>query len=134
MTLLDPLHPLQSSILEILGLRQGITMAQLHQALISQHGIQISLQNLYRTVGQMVEKQMLVREGKKLSLHFVWITHQMTFSETVRQTYLQAQTASDLPDQEDDRREFSADSLMGLDSIWNDLLIRIAASRTDEGF
>jgi len=134
MTLLDPLHPLQSSILEILARGQGITMAQLHQALIKQHGIRISLQNLYRTVGQMVEKQILVREGKKLSLNFVWITHQMTFSETIRQTYLHTQTASELPDKEDDRREFSADSLMGLDPIWNDLLTRIAASGTDEGF
>src|SRR3989338_11715611 len=97
MTLLDPLHPLQSSILEILARGQGITMAQLHQALIKQHGIRISLQNLYRTVGQMVEKQILVREGKKLSLNFVWITHQAKFTENLRETYLTKQEVSDMP-------------------------------------
>ena len=134
MSLIDPLHPLQSSIVEILANRKDITMAQLHQTLIKQHDIRISLQNLYRTVGQMVENQMLVREDGKLSLNFVWITHQMKFTETIRHTYLTSLTTLDLPEKEGDRREFSADSLMGLDPTWNDLLTRIAASSTDEGF
>lgn len=133
MTLLDPLHPLQSSIIETLARTQGLTMAQLHQELTEENDIQVSLQNLYRTVGQMLEKQILVKEGMKLSLNFVWITHQMTFVEKLRQTYLQPQTSSDLPEKDDDRHEFTADSLVGLDPVWKDLLARIASSMPKNG-
>jgi len=106
-------------------------MAILYEEVKKQYDIKVSLQNLYRTVGQMVEKQILVREGKKISLNFVWITHQIKFTENIRQTYITVRTESDIPRTDGERHEFTAESLAALDPQWNDVIAEIAGLYKD---
>lgn len=54
MTILDPLHPLQNTIVEILASQPDQTVAPLHEA-VKRQGIDVSLQNLYRAVSQMID-------------------------------------------------------------------------------
>lgn len=122
---LDPLHPLQSSILETLGSKQALTIADLH-ADLRKEGVDVSLPNLYRTISQMIDAQMLVKGHGKISLNMVWVAHLTSFFRTVTKTYVEQRTDEfQFPLKENERREFWADSLMGLDPVWAHVLLRI---------
>ncbi len=127
MAVLDPLHPLQSSIIELLGRDPGMDMQTLHARLTGERQLTVSVQNLYRTVAQMIETQILVREKGKLSLNLVWVTHFIRHAEEFRRGYIASpQDMSDIPLIDGDRREFFADSLAALDPVWNHLLSKVA--------
>ncbi len=122
---LDPLHPLQSSILETLGSTQALTIADLH-ADLEKEGVDVSLPNLYRTISQMIDAQMLVKGRGKLSLNMVWVAHLTSFFSVVTRTYVeQRMDEFQFPLQEQERREFWADSLTGLDPVWSHVLLRM---------
>ena len=120
----DPLHPLHSAIVEILAGRPGATVAALHRMLAAE-GTDVSVPNLYRVVGQMTEAQMLVKAGGRLSLNLVWVSSIATFFDTVRERYLSGTASGELPTKEGKRREYHADSLAGLDPMWNDVLMKL---------
>lgn len=123
MAVLDPLHPLQSSILDILGSEQTLNMAQLHDRL-QERDISVSMPNLYRTVGQLTDMQVLVKIHGKISLNDTWIAHLTEFTERVNATYHEQQAGVfQFTLKEGERREFFADSLKGLDPIWSHVLV-----------
>ena len=124
MTAIDPLHPLQSSILETLAVKRDLTIVELRTYLQNQHDQSVSMPNLYRIVSQMVEKQVLVKEKGKLSLNLIWIPHMLGFAENAKKTYLAAgDDVLELPKKDGEHREYAADSLIGLDPIWSHILI-----------
>ena len=125
MAIFDPLHPLQSSLLEILSAEPGLSMEALRAKLGAEYDQTVSLQNLYRLVGRLIDQQVLVRSGGKLFLNAVWLSHIMQFAQRAEQHYLTAPgDAVELPAKEGGQSEYAGDSLRGLDSIWNDILLR----------
>ena len=132
MPTLDPLHPLQSAILELLIVSPGLTMAALHERVCKESKVDVSLQNLYRTVSQMIEAQQLIREKGKLSINMVWASHLARFADQVRQHYLNSTPSIlDLPTEDGKKREFFAESLGALDPLWNHILRTIAGMYDD---
>lgn len=127
----DPLHPLQSSVLEVLALHPGISVQELYGILIREHAFTVSLPTVYRTVAEMVEHQLLVREGRNLSLNLVWVSHLHQLVGSIQRTYTSAEETVSLPQKEGQRREYGAESLYALDPLWNHLLMEIAR-HTDE--
>lgn len=126
MAIVDPLHPLQSSILELLAVSPGVSMTELHMQLQKKYQLKISLQNIYRTVGQMIKEQILFREKGKLSLNMTWVSHIVKFGEEVRKQYLDiAPSTVNLPKIDGERLEFGAESLEALDPIWNHIIVAI---------
>ena len=125
MTTLDPLHPLQSSILEELAASPGLSIEAIHTQLTTKL-IEVSRPNLYRIIGQMIEVQMLVKDKGKLSLNHAWIPHILAFAETIRSNYLEEKNISAPPLQEGERRDYTAESLRGLDPIWFHILLGCA--------
>ena len=124
MPTLDPLHPLQSSVLEVLAEKPCISVQELHECL-KKVSSKVSVQNLYRTVAQMTEAQLLVKEKGKVSLNAVWMTSLARLAERMQRHYGEAPDLSDLPVKENDRREFTAESLLALDPLWNDMIMRV---------
>lgn len=126
MALLDPIHPLQSSVLEILSTERGVTVQELHSKVVTT-GTEVSLKNLYRLVGQLIDHQLLVRTNGQLFLNHVWLTQLLQFTNTARQTYLAAElVAVSLPTKDGDKRTYNGSSLQALDPVWNDLLMQLA--------
>lgn len=127
MALLDPLHPLQSAIVETLAVLHPLTMRELHRKLHNEHHIQVSTQNLYRAVSQLVAAQVLVREYRALSLNRIWISHFMTLAASLKHQYSPALSGSSkLPGRSGEVREYSAGSLALLDPLWSDALVELA--------
>ena len=135
MAVLDPLHPLQSAIIEVLSGAREITAAELLLKLRSGHGLEASRQNVYRTIGQLLERQVLVRSKGRLSLNLMWVTHLERLSETIREHYLdEGNQFQDLPRKEGEVRKFKAHSLLELDPVWNHALLELARVNSGQLF
>lgn len=124
----DPLHPSQSAIIEILAQNKGLTIQELHSLMTNNHSIQISTQNLYRTVSQMAEKHMLFREKGKLYLNLNWLKHVTYLMKSAELHYLMEEDqALALPDTDGQTLKYSAKSLKDLDPIWDHLILKLTA-------
>lgn len=132
MSSFNPLQPVHSAVLERLAAEPGMTVQAVHKAL-KKAEVPVSLPNLYRIIGSMIDVQMIVREKGKLALSRAWIPHLFAFAQTVDATYLQSDAdVLQLPLKEGERREYKADSLAGLDPIWFHLLLRCAEQGHDK--
>ena len=124
MTTFDPLHAIQSGIVEALAAAPGLTVSSLHKSLNKEKKTRVSLPNLYRTVGQMVDAQILVREKGTLALSHAWIPHVLHLADAIRANYGQGSVVKPL--KEGERREYSAESLGSLDGPWFHVLAHCA--------
>jgi hypothetical protein len=133
MAFIDPLHPIQSSILEIIGTRRELTVNELHEVLTTEYGISVSIKNLYRTTAQLINEQVLVKTKGILAINLVWLTHLDKFIETAKNNYLEPNyTSLNFPKNEKEVVYFKSDSLRSLDPIWNDILLRLSGITKDK--
>lgn len=121
-----PLHPQQNAILEILGRKGELTMAELHSALNEKRGTRVSLQHVYRIVTQMTDHQMLVKSGKSVSLNLMWLAYLHFFANRSMAGALKRhQDLNIFPLKPGERRTVRADSFIALDTLWTHILVQL---------
>ncbi|OGJ64159.1 hypothetical protein A3C37_04030 [Candidatus Peribacteria bacterium RIFCSPHIGHO2_02_FULL_53_20] len=130
--MLDPIHPIHSAILEILC-RKPLSTAELKNTLDAR-GITVSTPNLYRIVSHLITAQVLVKQRGKLSLHRLWVSEFLQFAETLGEWSRHSEESVDLPEKEGEQRVYRADSLAGLDPLWNHLLLQITEKAENKVF
>lgn len=119
---LDPLHPLQSSLLEILAHYPSIDVTALRKFL-QNYGHTPSTATLYRLLREMELKQMIVRSHGKIQLHSVWLSHVSKFVERAKMHQKNPQNSVDIASMRDtESRSFYAESLLELDPVWGHIL------------
>ena len=126
MAVLDPLHPLQSAIIETLVTKFPLTIEQLHQQINKTYGIEVSRQNLYRTASQLLAAQLLVREKSALSLNRIWVSHALSLGEQLKRNYFGSDSQPKKFPKENSSKEFKAGSLAQLDPLWTDMLVELS--------
>lgn len=122
-----PIHPLEGTILEIIAAQNGISTKAIYQQLRQDHNLTVTLNSLYKPINKMIEGQMLAKSRGKLYINNMWLQHIEQFIQLSRES-MQNPKSSDitLPLKPGERIEFSADSLQGLDPIWNHILTKLA--------
>ena len=119
---LDPLHPLQSSLLEILSQYPHIDVVELRKRL-NGYDHTPSTATLYRLLREMELKQMIVRSHGKIQLHSVWLSHISKFVERAKMHQKNPESTVDIASMQDgESRSFFAESLMELDPVWGHIL------------
>lgn len=132
MATFNPLHPLESIIIEIVAAEKGITVKNLHQKLQEQ-GLEISLNGLYKPINRMFDCQMMAKTNGKIFLNSVWLQHIQQLIITANEKKEDADpTEMTLPLQEGEKYDFNEDSLQNLDSIWNHFLTDLSTSLTSD--
>lgn len=127
MATLDPLHAIQSAVIETLSDHYPIAMSDLYGKITEQFNVQISKQNLYRTVAQLIAAQVLVREKGSLSLNRIWARHIVMLGEILKRNYFSDRgQASKFPGAASRSKVFKAGSLAQLDPIWTDVLVELS--------
>lgn len=125
---LDPLHPLQSSLLEVLARSPSTSAASLRKALKKQTGLSPSVATLYRLLKELENEQVIVRSYGRIQLNSVWVSHIARFVENARSVQKNNATGrqelQNLRDKE--RMSLVADSLQDLDPAWNHALVELA--------
>lgn len=109
-----------NSILEILCQNKELTVQQIFSLLSNTYKIDISLAQLYKILAKLEKEQMIIKQYNVISLNSLWIKKISDFIEKAKKIYFQDNIAfSQL--QEWQRREFSADNLLDLDAIRNNI-------------
>ncbi len=125
---LDPLHPLQSTVLEILAHSPSISTDALRKMLKKNAGLSPSVATLYRLLKELESEQVIVRSHGSIQLNAVWISHIARFVEEARNLQKKNLTsAKELKAIRDGERiTIVADSLQDLDPAWNHSLLELA--------
>lgn len=122
---LDPIHPVQSAIIETLAERQGLNVKELFEDVTRTTKVEVSRQNLYRVVAQLIDNGILQKANGRLSLKQEWVSRFLRVADSMRFNYGSQESApKSLPKRNGERMEFQADSLMSLDLVWIDILFR----------
>lgn len=127
MAVLDPLHPLQSLVLEMLLERGGMRIADIAAELRTVHGMTVSRPTLYRLLAQLHEHQCIVRSRGSVALHRVWSAHLLHLAELVRQRSVASEVESLHLDamREKESKTYYADSLIDLDPVWSQTIMEL---------
>jgi hypothetical protein len=134
MFVLDPLHPIFNAIVGIVSEKPDITMAELHAAL-KKRKVDTSLQHLYRTVARLVEGQLLLKSGKKLSLNLMWLSYLQFFADQAKNSLAERRSKeSTFPLKEGERRTYEAGTLLEVQTIWNHQLIQLHRMQREEKY
>jgi hypothetical protein len=124
-TCLDPIHPLQSTVIELLASTPGLDVQSIHRAL-QDRAVEASLPNLYRLVRQLTSAQVLSRADNKYYLNRIWIANVAELIRTADARHATAQRGGVLPAKTGQTVSHTAASLQALDPVWNDLLGTVA--------
>lgn len=122
---LDPLHPLYTVILDAIAANPGVSVADLH-AHLRKRRTNITLQHLYRTVNRLVEAQIVIKAGTRLSINLMWLSYLQFFAERAKKVLLEHRGSEIVfPLKEGERTTFTCNSLLDLQALWNHLLVRL---------
>jgi len=122
---LDPLHPLYNTVIEVVGAKPGITVADLHKELTKLHKLDVSLQHLYRTVNRLIEEQVLIKTKSALSLNLMWLSYIAFFADKGRSKLLEQREMGGVQLKEGQRKQFDLDTLADVQTLWNHLLVQL---------
>jgi hypothetical protein len=70
-----------NTIIDIFQLYPSLTVQELHSHLITK--VKISLPNLYKIVADLIDKQILLKHHKQLSLHTIRVAHIKSLHDTI---------------------------------------------------
>jgi hypothetical protein len=134
MFLLDPLHPIFNAVMTAVAKKPGITIADLHTVL-KRRKVDTSLQHLYRTVGRLVEAQILLKNGKELSLNSMWLSYIQYFGDQAKEALSEAKMSDVVfPLKEGQRKSYDAHTLLEVQTIWNHTLVQLHRAQREEKY
>lgn len=125
MVLIDPLHEVQSTIIEVLATNVDLTIAELQEQIESQN-ISITAPSLYRLVSQLIDAQVIIRQKGKHVLHLGWVQNFIELSELMENVYIgNSLQVYNLPTEDGQRFEYSTSCLLDLEKIWFHLYMEL---------
>jgi len=107
----------ESAIIEILGMSKFMQIQKIHVILKEQYSIDISLAQMYKTINKLLDAQILVKQGKEVSLNLRWIEKIRSFMNRVEKNYISS--VDDFTFDIGNTQLFHADSLFALDTMRN---------------
>ncbi len=126
MAVFDPVHPLQSAVIESLAAHPGLRVRELAERVAAQD-VRVSTQSLYRTIARLIEGGIVTRDHGRHFLSLLWLSALARLTKQAGTTHFSnAHGPIALPDYDGERREFLADSLLDQDLIWDDIAVALA--------
>ncbi len=122
MFLLDPVHPIYSTIVEVVSINPGVSIADLHSILRKKMRMSVSLAHLYRIVMRMIDTQILIKVHGKIMLNLMWVSY---VGFVMQRAGKIASHAEGIVLKEGEKRVFDAHSLFEVEAIWNHILVSL---------
>lgn len=98
---------------------------KIHGLLKKQYSIDISLAQVYKTINKLLNTQILVKQGKEVSLNLRWIEKVRSFMNRVEKNYVSS--VDEFTFDIGNTQIFHADSLFTLDTMWNNAVQKMIA-------
>ena len=115
----------ENAIIEILGINKFMQTQKIHALLKEQYAINISLAQMYKTINKLLDTQILVKQGKELSLNLRWIEKVRLFMSRVEKNYVSS--VDEFTFDIGNTQVFHADSLFALDTMRNNAVQKMIA-------
>lgn len=113
-------------ILDILSRKPRLAAKDLYGFFLQKYKPGMTLQGFYRVIRSLVERRVLVKEEKLLSIDAAWIFSLQHFLGTLQKTYFGQQSAAvNILLDEGETREFIFESPMEMDNFWTHALIMV---------
>ena len=115
----------ESTIIEILGNQKFMQVQKIYTLLKEQYNIDISLAQIYKTINKLLDTQILVKQGKEVSLNLRWIEKVRSFVNRVEKNYVSS--VDEFSFDIGNTQIFHADSLFSLDTLRNNAVQKMIA-------
>lgn len=116
-----------NTVIDTLLDKQPLSIQELHALIDPQ--IPTSLPNLYKVVAELLDKQILLKSQKKLSLHTIWIKNIWSIYEKIEPRLKELPPSLTLELWE--TKLFYSDTLQNLDSVWRNVLHYFSENTAD---
>lgn len=108
-------------IIKLIAQQKSITTIEAMKHIQMSHNI--SRASFFRIINQLISRQLLAKEGKRIILNATWMMEYLNFSESIKLSLLESPVLRDLEVGEFQRIE--GDSLVDIDPIYNDIYVRL---------
>lgn len=122
--MIDPIHPLQSNILDVLAKNPDISVSVLHGILLKKN-IAVSVPNLYKVVADLIDNQLINKTKGNLSINLIWLLNLESFLNQAKNSVEKSAAPSLLFPSEDGKTEIKTDSLRGLDALLIQIITKL---------
>ncbi len=122
MFLLDPVHPIYSTIVEVVSINPRVSIADLHSILKKKMRMSVSLAHLYRIVTRMIDTQILIKVHGEIMLNLMWVSYVGFIMQRAGKI---ASHSGGIVLKEGEKRVFEAHSLFEVEAIWNHILVSL---------
>lgn len=115
-------NALTDDIIKLLAHKKTITTLDAFSHIQKDH--EISRASFFRIINQLLTRQLIAKDGKLIMLNATWMTEYLNLSESIKVSLMDSPVLRDL--EVGDFQRIEGDSLMDIDSIYNDIYIRLA--------
>jgi len=123
----------ESVVTDILSQKPRLSMKELNEYFQKKYKPGLSVQWLYKIVKNLVERQVLVKEGGLLSIDASWIHNLINFTEKLKRTYLENDAANaNILLNEGESKSFQFEKVIDMDNFWTHALITVIHSSRDQ--
>ncbi len=113
--------PLIDDIIKFIAHQKSITTIEAMKHIQLSHNI--SRASFFRIINQLIARQLLAKEGKRIILNATWMMEYLNLAESIKLSFIESPVLRDLQIGESQRIEW--DSLMDIDPIYNDMYVRL---------
>lgn len=79
----------KETVIKILTEEWPLTLKELYFAIIRQHALNVSYQAVHKSVKQLVEEGIIIKENKRYSINVEWIRQIQIFGKNLEEAYAQ---------------------------------------------
>lgn len=126
MNVIFPTAEVEGALLELVGERPGLSPREVMENLKVAGKRAIPSASFYRYLGELLRAQLMVKVEGRLFLNRVWLAHLDGFVNRAKRSLAGPGANNFFPLAPNQSVRFNADSLQGLDPIWNDVLMQLA--------
>lgn len=113
--------PLIDDIIKLIAQQKSITTIEAMKHIQTSHDI--SRASFFRIINQLISRQLLAKEGKRIMLNATWMMEYLNLAESIKLSFVESPVLRDLQVGESQRIE--GDSLIDIDPIYNDIYVRL---------
>lgn len=121
----EPIMP-SSIVLGILSEKPRLTVKDLYEYYLNRSKKRMTLQGFYKLISQLIKQQVLIKEGKLVSINASWIYGLIKFTEKVSKLYFGKEAyAFNILLREGEKKSFTFETVKEMDNFWHHALFLV---------
>ena len=95
---------------------------QITNKIKNKFGVSVTFQGVYKAINQLINNDVLVKDGKNIQISKNWITNAKSFIDSLQRKYFEETKAVSKSAIGEDIQVYYFDNIIALDKFWNNIL------------